>query len=352
MENNSLSKKLSTFLLVIISVPILLLVVTGIPIHPPANILGSIFGLILLISVPIVIVNIKFLNYIQDMILKPIKELLEGLEEVSQGNYQIRLENHQNDEIGDLIRKFNEMTKALNKLSLMNSKLEKEKQSIINAISHDLRTPLTVIQTYVDSLRDDIALTEEKEESYFNIIDSKISQLEERIEQLRNFSIYVNSKGEMKSNIFIKKSIDTIIKGLSESYQLNSLKLSYKNDVLDESLVTIDKRELEILIENLFINALKYNDKELPVINIDIEEDGDYIYIRFEDNGIGIREDNLDKIFEPLYKVDDSRPSKNEGMGLGLTIIREIVNKAQGSIEVESEVFKGTAFYIELPKAK
>ncbi|NSO50593.1 HAMP domain-containing histidine kinase, partial [Enterococcus faecalis] len=270
--------------------------------------------------------------------------------ETGKGEYDLYIENDRVDEIGELLDNFNKMVASLKSYRERESKAKEEREELIASISHDLSTPLSVIQAHIDGISDGIADSQEKKDEYIRIINKKIKQLNNRIKQLKDYSsldIYDKEINHIKA----RESLDRIVDELNRSFTIEIENLFYKNDIKESTVIGLSDRMLEIILENLFSNSIKYRGKNPLEIDIVAKENPDTVIVEFKDNGKGIEKSELDKIFNPLYTVDKARTTDKESMGLGLSIVKKILNNVGGNIGVRSEFGQYTIFFIEIPIA-
>ena len=157
MKTKSIKKNLTTFVLSILIITIAVLLLTGIPEKEPNSVILSLTALAILIGVPILIILFIFLAYVDRVIIKPIHVLVESVKQVSEGNYDTCIEVNREDEIGALAENFNQMITSLKEYREKEIIEKEERDDLIASITHDLSTPLSVIQSHVDGISDGIA---------------------------------------------------------------------------------------------------------------------------------------------------------------------------------------------------
>ena len=240
-------------------------------------------------------------------------------------------------------------TKELEKLK----KLDKMKMEFLSMISHELRTPLSAIKAYSETLIDSIEMMDTATlKEFMNTIYKESLHLEALLNDLLDFS-----KLELKSLKLIKEKIDInellkeIVKSTEESAKTNNIKVTFETSK-KQIFLSIDKTRMKQVFLNLIQNAIKYFDteKENPEIQIITSEDEKNVYISIKDNGIGISSEHHEKIFEKFYRVDTSLTYKVQGTGIGLSIVKDLIEMHGGSISIESSKGIGTEFKIIIPK--
>ncbi|MEO0091103.1 MAG: ATP-binding protein [candidate division WOR-3 bacterium] len=225
-------------------------------------------------------------------------------------------------------------------------KLEQVKADFIANVSHELKTPLTSIKGFADTLTDEL---DKKYLKFVKAISRNADRLINIVQDLLIISDLENREQKLHTEkINFSEMLNNIKKMFSES--LKSKKLKFKISIDDNAQnYQGDYFLIEQMLTNLIDNAIKYN-VEKGKIEIRINKINNNIKITVEDTGIGISQEHLDRIFERFYVVDKSRSRKLGGTGLGLSIVKHIVLSHNGEIKVESEVGKGTRFIITLPQ--
>ena len=227
---------------------------------------------------------------------------------------------------------------------------EKIQKDFISNVSHELKTPLTNIKGYTIALEESIENKDENMKTFFKIINSNINKIDNLIYDFLNYSKFEGFKILNLSYIKADELISETLFGLTLLTNNKNAKIQTNFDLFDENnYIYIDAEKIKLVMKNLIENALIYS-SEKPEINVEIAEDNDTYTFRIADNGLGISEEEQDKIFEKFYRVDKSRPMNFSGSGLGLAIVKEIVNNYNGEIKLTSESGLGSTFSIIIPK--
>ena len=283
------------------------------------------------------VISLIAMLFVAKQLINPITQLTAATKQISRGKFDHLLKINRYDEIGQLAESFNEMTKQLRE----NDQSRKE---FISNVSHDFQSPLLNIQGYAELLKSP-QLTEEERLSFTSIIETETKRLSNLTKQLLILTSLDQSTRRLKCNSF---SLDQQIKSLSHKYlwliEEEGLELYYK---MSPIMFYGDEDLLETAWDNLFTNALKYN-KQNGSIQITLKEQEHHITVEFQDNGIGLRENEITHLFDRFYRADSSRTK--EGTGLGLAIVKEIIELHGGEISVSSEFGVGTTFTVGLPK--
>ncbi|PDZ00193.1 two-component sensor histidine kinase [Bacillus thuringiensis] len=288
-----------------------------------------------------------FSRQIARKITRPLDKLATGFEEIASEKYDKRLNYETYFELMQIQHSFNVMSEKLDKIEKEKKKLEETKQKMLVDLSHDLRTPITTVQGYVEALQLGIITEKGERERTLNVIYNKI-----RIIAVLTEDIFELSKLEHSDYPFevhptdVSEFIRELLVEYYDLFQAKRLILEYQIPS-KKVIAPINNRLLYRAISNIISNALQYNTAGTTVF-VSLIEDESKVYINIIDNGIGIPEDMKQSIFDAFVRVDDSREN-NGGSGLGLTIAKHIVEKHGGKISLESAK-KRTIFCISLPK--
>ncbi|MEB8650022.1 HAMP domain-containing sensor histidine kinase [Bacillus thuringiensis] len=288
-----------------------------------------------------------FSRQIARKITRPLDKLATGFEEIASGKYDKRLNYETYFELMQIQHSFNVMSEKLDKIEKEKKRLEETKQKMLVDLSHDLRTPITTVQGYIEALQLGIITEKSERERTLNVIYNKI-----RIIAVLTEDIFELSKLEHSDYPFevhptdVSEFIRELLVEYYDLFQAKRLILQYQIPS-KEVIAPINNRLLYRAISNIISNALQYNTAGTTVF-VSLIEDESKVYINIIDNGIGIPEDMKQSIFDAFVRVDDSREN-NGGSGLGLTIAKYIVEKHGGKISLESAK-KRTIFCISLPK--
>ncbi len=225
-------------------------------------------------------------------------------------------------------------------------KLENMRQDFVSNVTHELKTPLTSIRGFVDTLKAGAIKEEQVAVRFLDIIDIESERLSSLINDILLLS-EIESKEEQE---IIPCDVNTVITDVIELLQPKiadkGVKIVYEAKAnIDEYPAKADR--MKQLLINLLDNAVKYT--EDGTITIQCEMQNDRLYLSIEDTGIGMEEEHLERIFERFYRVDKGRSRKMGGTGLGLSIVKHIVERYNGTIRIESKLNKGTKFMISLP---
>lgn len=293
------------------------------------KICGFVILNIVIISAVLVRINLK-------NIFRPIEQINEATKKVALGEYDIELETKREDEIGELTNNFNKMTRGLKSTE----NLQKE---FINNVSHEIKTPVSSIEGFAKFLKDK-NLTDEEREEYANIIIEEAKRLENltgkilKLSKLNNQEIITN-----KQEIEVAEQIRKAISLLEPKWSKKDIKI---NVSLEEKIFLGDEDLIFQVWVNIIDNAIKFSN-EGENIDIKVYEKDSNINVEIKDHGIGMKEEELEKVYDRFYQID--RSHSKEGSGLGLAIVKRIVELSEGKIEIKSKENKGTTVIVKLP---
>lgn len=223
---------------------------------------------------------------------------------------------------------------------------EKNRKEFTANISHELKTPLQTIVGYTELIKNEI-IKPENTPTYINKIYKEANRLNQLIEDIICLSQLDEQQVVTTNVVSLKRIANEVVNELEETASLKNVKLN----VLSEDDICINGSEMLLheIIYNLCDNAIKYN-KQDGYVNVSIYEKDNHVCLEVEDGGIGIGKEHHEKIFERFYRVDKSHSKKSGGTGLGLSIVKNAVKYHQGTIDIESELEKGTKITVKFNK--
>lgn len=216
-------------------------------------------------------------------------------------------------------------------------------KNFISNVSHELKTPLTNIKGYLIALED---APKEIRLRFLNIINNNVEKLENIVLDFLNISKIESSKILQVVPVEPKLIEDQIRESLFGIIKRKKAELNFNWNLLEinQGMINTDKEKLIMILKNLIENGIIYNTSEIPSIEVDITEEKSKYLFSVKDNGIGIPQDKLKKVFERFYRVDKARTSNMGGTGLGLAIVKEIIEQFGGEIVIESSEHEGSNF--------
>ena len=253
--------------------------------------------------------------------------------------------------LGQLCSDFEEMRKRLKESAEAKIQFDADNKELISNISHDLKTPITAIKGYVEGIMDGVADTPEKMERYIRTIYNKANDMDHLIDELTFYSkIDTNRIPYTFSKINVAEYFGDCAEELGLDLESKNIEFGYYNYCDRNVIIIADAEQIKRVINNIIGNSVKYIDKPQGKINIRIKDVGDFVQIEIEDNGKGIAQKDIPYIFERFYRTDSSRNSTQGGSGIGLSIVRKIIEDHGGKIWATSREGTGTIMYFVLRK--
>jgi len=274
--------------------------------------------------------------FLSRFLSKPIMSLKTAAEKIAKGDLTARTALTSADEVGELSKSFNKMAESL-------QKEEELRKHLFSNVAHELRTPLTILKTHAEAMADGVIEREKGLENIKNEIE-RLIRLVKGIEDITAAEASFFAKGETVE-INLREFLSEICDEMLPAFKKKGLDIKILNK--DDIFISADIEKLERIIRNIISNSLKFTDK--GGIEIDYGTEAEMFFVGIKDTGRGIPEDELPLIFNRFYK---GARSYNESLGLGLAIVRELVDVMAGRIEVKSTIDKGTTFRVYLPIKK
>lgn len=277
-------------------------------------------------------------GYITD----PIHRLIKATKEIAKGRYEERVPIQSEDEIGDLTQSLNEMAQALENQRYL-------KEQLITNVSHELATPLTNIGGYLEALTDNVINGKEKEKETLDLMREETERLKTMLSEVRTLAQVQEPHFKINlEEVNIKELTEKVLKQMVTQFEEKGVPLELKSD-LKKTTIMLDKHRYTQIVLNLLSNALKYSPKGHHVA-LRLTEEKKTTILEVLDRGEGIPEKDLPFIFERFYRADQSRTRKTGGLGVGLAIVKELVEAHGGSIQVKSKVGEGSSFKCSFPR--
>ena len=309
-----------------------------------------VFTLVLIL----LITSISLCLWIWSSFLDPVSQLNKALQKVAEGdlNYQLDPEQYKDKgEIYDMIRNYEDMRLRLKESQDEMMEHEHANRELISNISHDLKTPITSVKGYVEGIMDGVADTPEKMDRYIKTIYNKANDMDKLINELTIYAgIDTNRIPYNFHRINIADYFGDCIEEVGLDLESRNITLNYSNITAPDTMVIADPEQMKRVINNIISNSVKYIDKPDGVIDIRILDEVDSIRIEIEDNGKGIAPKDLARIFERFYRTDSSRNSSQGGSGIGLSIVKKIIEDHGGYIWATSKEGEGTCIHFVLRK--
>ena len=289
--------------------------------------------------------------WIYRSIAVPLVKLKKATKNIKEGNLDFVLEVEGNDEFSQLCQDFEEMRKRLKESTEEKILMDKENKELISNISHDLKTPITAVKGYVEGIMDGVADTPEKMDRYVRTIYNKTNEMDHLINELTFYSkIDTNRIPYTFSKLNVEDYFSDCAEELGLEMETRGIELVYANYVEKGVQVIADGEQIRRVIHNIVSNAIKYMEKPRGIIQLRVKDVGDFIQVEIEDNGKGIAAKDLPYIFDRFYRTDVSRNSSKGGSGIGLSIVKKIVEDHGGKVWATSRLGIGTIMYFVLRK--
>ncbi len=309
----------------------------------------SYMGIVLVIALIIIILTNGILSSrVAKSLIEPLDLLSYGAGQIEEGNLDFEMNYQGKDEFAKVCADFDKMRIRLKESVQMQLKYEENRKELVVGISHDLRTPLTTIKGYVKGLKDGVANTPEKCGKYHDIIYNKACDMDMLVDKLFLFSKLDTGKFPFHfEKVYCNKFFESFFKSALEEFKRKDLNLFYENNCSDNIKIKIDEEEMNRVLMNILENSVKYKTNDYGNVNIIVNEQHDNITLKIKDDGPGVLEENLSRLFVSFYREDTARTNPSEGSGLGLSIAEHIV-KAHGG-EITAENMDGLVITITLP---
>lgn len=311
--------------------------------------LASYMGIVLIVALFIIVmINGILSSRVAKSLIKPLGLLSYGAGQIEEGNLDFKMNYVGTDEFAKVCADFDKMRIRLQESVAMQLKYEENRKELVAGISHDLRTPLTTIKGYSKGLKDGIANTDEKREKYYEILYNKSCDMDVLVDKLFFFSKLDTGKFPFNfENINCNEFFYNFFKNAEIEFKGSGLNLTYKNNCNKDIIINMDFEEIRRVLINVLENSVKYKVEEYGNVDITIDEKEDDIVLRIKDDGPGVLEENLQRLFNSFYREDSSRANSSEGSGLGLSICEYIIKAHKGTIIARN--MNGLAIIITLP---
>jgi signal transduction histidine kinase len=285
-------------------------------------------------------------------IFEPSRRRLKALQEASRrlgsGDLSARVVVSGNDEVAEVASTFNHMAAGLAAREQALLSAERQRKQMLADVSHELKTPLTAMRGYVETLHlQDDSMDRETRERYFLTLERETQRLDRIVKDLLDLARFENAAGELEIRDFaVKRLFEHIVN--RHRHDLDRHALDVRVEVSDEAdQIAADPHRIEQVMDNLFANALKHT-PDRGGIELSARIDNDHVILAVANSGAGISSEHIDKVFDRFYKVDQARVSGAAGSGLGLSIAKAIVERHGGTIGVTSRPGL-TVFTLSLP---
>ena len=350
-----LKKRLTITYAILMSFPILialigfiLVVASGVEFVPKPIFMEVFIALI----AALVFMSLIVTTWTNNGVFTHIRKLNTAMDCIAQGNFDYVLPKDEiGGEIGELFKSYEDMRLRLKENSEDSLHNEQQNRELISNITHDLKTPITAIKGYVEGIIDGVADTDEKKEKYVKTIYNKAIEMDRLINELTYYSgIDSNRIPYTFHRIDVSEFFRDCVEEVGMDLDNSNIELNYSNLLEPGTRVIADPEQLKKVINNIIGNSVKYMDKSHGIIDIRLLDAVDSIRVEIEDNGKGIANKDLGKIFERFYRTDASRNSSQGGSGIGLSIVKKIIEDHGGYIWATSKEGEGTCMHFVMRK--
>lgn len=307
--------------------------------------------LVLAMAVILILTSALITAWVNQDIYKPIKELSIAMRKIAEGDFDYRLPDKQEGEIGHLHDNYEQMRLQLKENAEEKMQNEKKSKELVSNISHDLKTPITSIKGYVEGIMDGVADTPEKMDKYIKTIYNKANDMDRLINELTTYSGIDSNKIPYHFHVLnIADYFQDCVEEVGLDLEQKDIQLNYTNLAPADTCIVADPEQLKKVINNIISNSVKYMGHDKGIIDIRILDEGESVRIETEDNGKGIAAKDIGNIFERFYRTDSSRNSLQGGSGIGLSIVKKIIEDHGGYVWATSKEGEGTCMHFVIRK--
>ena len=307
--------------------------------------------LVLAMAVILILTSALITAWVNQDIYKPIKELSIAMRKIAEGDFDYRLPDKQEGEIGHLHDTYEQMRLQLKENAEEKMQNEKKSKELVSNISHDLKTPITSIKGYVEGIMDGVADTPEKMDKYIKTIYNKANDMDRLINELTTYSGIDSNKIPYHFHVLnIADYFQDCVEEVGLDLEQKDIQLNYTNLAPADTCIVADPEQLKKVINNIISNSVKYMGHDKGIIDIRILDEGESVRIEIEDNGKGIAAKDIGNIFERFYRTDSSRNSLQGGSGIGLSIVKKIIEDHGGYVWATSKEGEGTCMHFVIRK--
>lgn len=307
--------------------------------------------LVLAMAVILILTSALITAWVNQDIYKPIKELSVAMRKIAEGDFDYRLTGKQEDEVGRLYDNYEQMRLQLKENAEEKLHNEKKSKELVSNISHDLKTPITSIKGYVEGIMDGVADTPEKMDKYIKTIYNKANDMDKLINELTTYSGIDSNKIPYHFHVLnIADYFQDCVEEVGLDLEQKDIQLNYTNLAPADTCIVADPEQLKKVINNIISNSVKYMGHDKGIIDIRILDEGESVKIEIEDNGKGIASKDIGNIFERFYRTDSSRNSLQGGSGIGLSIVKKIIEDHGGYVWATSKEGEGTCMHFVIRK--
>lgn len=307
--------------------------------------------LVIAMAITLIITSALITAWINKDIYKPLKELSAAMQHIAEGDFDYRMTQVREDELGKLFENYEQMRLQLKENEEEKADNEKKSKELVSNISHDLKTPITSIKGYVEGIMDGVADTPEKMDKYIKTIYNKANDMDKLINELTTYSGIDSNKIPYHFHIInVSDYFSDCVEEVGLDLESKNIHLNYTNLAPADTCIVADPEQLKKVINNIIGNSIKYMGHNNGVIDIRILDEGESVKIEIEDNGKGIPAKDIGNVFERFFRSDASRNSMQGGSGIGLSIVKKIIEDHGGYVWATSKEGEGTCMHFVIRK--
>ncbi len=314
-----------------------------------SNLIMGLFAFLLIKE----ILQALFFKRISKRFIDPLIQLKSGFDDIAKGNYDTRVELAFHGDMRQIFHSFNDMASKLEENEKLKKQYEENRKLLIANISHDLKTPITTVQGYLEVMDEGVVTDPEKIKSYIHVMQNNTEYMNRLIDDLFLFSKLDIDQVQFD---FVDVNVKAFLLDMMEEFELtlsdSDIKFSYTDHIQVGEFLYGDGKKLHRAIRNIVENAVKYGGTHQSKVDVEASTAAGYLTLQFRDNGPGIPDDKLANIFDRFFRVDDERTKNLSSTGLGLAITKELITAHDGLITAGNLHEGGAVFVIQLPLSK
>lgn len=310
----------------------------------------SLIFIFIMFIIGIIVANKFLTRFVFQRIRSALDLLASGVRQIRDGNLKIKLTYDGKDEFAPICEDYNDMARRLEESVTLIQKQEQNRKELLAGISHDLRSPLTSIKAYAEGLEDGIATTPELQAKYVRMIQTKADEMEHMISNLFTFSkMDLEEYPSYPEKMDLGAHLELFIRNEGEAYKNKGLIL-HREMIEHDSLIWADPFQIRNIIANIADNSVKYKVNETGNLYISCQTQEAMVALILVDDGPGVNESSLERLFDVFYRSDAARSNPHKGSGLGLAIVKKMVQQMGGTIEAENADDGGLRIIMKFPK--
>ena len=313
------------------------------PLYPTSSTVRILYNILVTIMFFAVVLVLIMALYLSQRISKPIKDITRSAEKLGQGDFDVEFKGGH----------YSEITELADTLTIAEGEMKKTEmyhKDLIANVSHDIKTPLTMIKSYAEMIRDLSGNYPEKREKHVNIIIEEADRLNVLVNDMLSLSRFQSHKLKLETSAF---NMSEAAENVLASYEILKEEEDYDIELIDEGpfVVEADRTKIEQVMNNLMTNAVKYCGEDKKII-VEIKRDGKDAVFMVSDHGQGIKPEEIPHVWDRYYQSSTHHVRETSGTGLGLSIVKEILKLHVARFGVDSEPGKGSTFWFALPIVK